>query len=170
MSFSKSILFSRYTILSSKEKSFLVFSFIGWFSSKHILKYSSIHIMHPSKKHLIHFALCNLFENYLHLKHLILYKPLFFFQVCSHVIFINSSLNRSDSVSKFSLSLFEFSFSSFMLTMLYIVYVLLLKSPKFHSKPAKFSALIAFGLTIHIPLLVNKFTISSTFIFTLLSA
>ena len=51
-----------------------------------------------------------------------------------------------------------------------IVYVLLLKSPKFHSKPTKFSALIACGLTIPTPLVVNNLTISSTFIFTFLSA
>ena len=43
-----------------------------------------------------------------------------------------------------------------------IVYVLLLKSSKFHSKHAKFSALIACGLTIPTPLVVNNFTISST--------
>ena len=47
-----------------------------------------------------------------------------------------------------------------------IVFVLLLKSSKFHSNPAKFYVLIAYGLTIPTPLVVNKFTTSSTFIFT----
>ena len=55
--------------------------------------------------------------------HLILSNSLFFFHLCSHVVFINSILDRSNSISMSSFSLSEFSFSPFMLTMLYIVSV-----------------------------------------------
>ena len=48
-----------------------------------------------------------------------------------------------------------------------IISICLLKSSKFHSNPTKFYVLIACGLTIPTPLVVNKFTISSTFTFTL---
>ena len=50
------------------------------------------------------------------------------------------------------------------------IYVLLAKSSRSHSNPAKFSVLNAFGLTIPTPLVVKRFTTSSTFIFTLLFA
>ena len=50
------------------------------------------------------------------------------------------------------------------------VYVFLAKSSKSHYNPAKFYVLNSFGLTIPTHLVVKRFTTSSTFIFTLLSA
>ena len=50
------------------------------------------------------------------------------------------------------------------------VSIFLAKSSKSHSNPAKFYVLNASGLTIPTPLVVRRFTTSSTFIFTLLSA
>ena len=50
------------------------------------------------------------------------------------------------------------------------VFVFLTKSSKSHYNPAKFSVFNASGLTIPTPLVVKRFTTSSTSTFTLLSA